>query len=70
MAEVEMTLTEAAKLTGVTTTTLRRAARLGNLRARKAGPRAWLVTSEALKSWLENEAYHRTAPKKHLKIGG
>ncbi len=64
-----MTLSEAAKIAGVTTATLRRAALMGTLRARKAGPRAWLVTMTALRAWMANPAYHRTAHKKYRQTG-
>ena len=70
MAEVEMTLSEAAKIAGVTTATLRRAAIMGTLRARKAGPRAWLVTMSALRAWMANPAFHSRAPRKYRKLGG
>jgi len=61
MADQELTITEAARLVGVSTSTLRRAAERGILKARKAGPRAWLTTQAALDEWITkaNNARYR-----------
>jgi hypothetical protein len=61
--ELEITITEAARLAGRSVATMSRAARLGLLDARKAGPRAWLTTPQAVADWLENEIAHKPGPK-------
>jgi hypothetical protein len=56
-----MTLAEAAARVGVLPVTLRRAARVGNLEARRSG-KVWLTTEAHARAWLR-AARHRPGPK-------
>ena len=58
MEDEMITLTKAAKIAGVTPEALRSAARKGTLKAKRLGPRAWMVTRNELKSWMENDTFH------------
>ena len=62
-----VTVAEAAVRAGVNAVTLRRAARIGNLEARRSG-KVWLTTPAAVRAWLK-EARHRTGPKPGQGIG-
>jgi hypothetical protein len=50
---MDITLTEAAALLGYkSTSTLRRAAEMGELRARRVSPRLWLTTEQDARAWV------------------
>lgn len=59
-----MGITEAAAAIGVSTATLRRAVRLGQLAGQKIG-NTWLVTLSAAKAWKDNPVFHDNTPKKY-----
>ncbi len=56
-----VTVAEVAVRLGLTPVTLRRAARVGNLEARRSG-KVWLTTAPAVKAWLK-DARHRPGRK-------
>ena len=64
-----MSITEAAAAIGVSVATLRRAAKLGTLKATKIGPRAWVTTLAAAKAWQDNPSFHVRSPRKFRKLG-
>jgi len=61
--EEQITFDKAAEIAGRDTSTLRRAAQKGELKAIKFG-NTWVTTESAVRAWLEIDELHKTGPKK------
>lgn len=58
-----LSLLEAGQIAKCTASNLRLAIKRGDLKAQKAGPRAWIVTRIDLDAWINDASLHKTVKK-------